>query len=427
MVENRPMNRVLTKYYLDALKPADSRYVVWDARALGLGIRVSKNGTKSWVYVYRFEGRQQRLTFGEYPDLKISQARSRAGEVRGQLSLGIDPAEELRFVRASRRTVRELKDAFLRQETNDEVKERSARTNRGYKQVLKKYLPDSFLNRPVVSVRREDIVKLLNDTMAGRALTEKDRERTASTGRRALRNNLRRVMSSMFSFAVYEGWAHSNPVSKVRVVPGERPRTTVLDQLEIHAVWHGLDKAPMTASTKIGLKLMLVTGQRAVDLRRAEWSEIDLLKQLWHQPDSKTKNKKANDLPLSDLAVELLRVLRHITAGSSYLLPSPTDVSKPITENAFGRAVARARDTIPVEKHWTPHDLRRTMTTCVAGLPPDGTPDEVVRLILNHADDGRSALRHYNHAKRTKGKTKALQSWADTLRLILDGKEVQFV
>ena len=66
----------LTVRTIEALKPAQARYEVFDALTPGLAIRVTTSGHKSWVLFYRHHGRLRRLTLGRYPD------RGLAGRVR---------------------------------------------------------------------------------------------------------------------------------------------------------------------------------------------------------------------------------------------------------------------------------------------------------------------------------------------------------
>ena len=42
------------------------RLEVWDDKVPGLGVRISATGTKSFVLLYRHEGRAQRLTLGRF-------------------------------------------------------------------------------------------------------------------------------------------------------------------------------------------------------------------------------------------------------------------------------------------------------------------------------------------------------------------------
>ena len=58
-----------------ALKSKAERYEVWESNRTGLGGRVSPAGRKSWIYMYRFDGRPRRMTLGSYPAMGLANAR----------------------------------------------------------------------------------------------------------------------------------------------------------------------------------------------------------------------------------------------------------------------------------------------------------------------------------------------------------------
>ena len=67
----------LTDKAVQNLKPKPTRYEIWEDN--GLGVRVTPSGKKSWVYMYRFEGRLRRLTLGRYPKTTVAKAHSEHG------------------------------------------------------------------------------------------------------------------------------------------------------------------------------------------------------------------------------------------------------------------------------------------------------------------------------------------------------------
>src|SRR3954468_24675906 len=87
------------------------------AEASGLALRVSPNGSRAWVWRFRFAGRQKRLTLGTYPAMGLSEARMAVGKAQARLEKGHDPADD----RPSRETVAELVESYI---------ERHARTLR---------------------------------------------------------------------------------------------------------------------------------------------------------------------------------------------------------------------------------------------------------------------------------------------------------
>lgn len=73
-----------------AAKATDKDYKISDGG--GLSMLVKTNGVKRWVFVYRFEGKQNMLGFGVYPDVSLETPRRKADEARARIADGINPA-----------------------------------------------------------------------------------------------------------------------------------------------------------------------------------------------------------------------------------------------------------------------------------------------------------------------------------------------
>ncbi|EQD68209.1 phage integrase family site specific recombinase, partial [mine drainage metagenome] len=58
----------------------------------GLYIEVTPAGGKLWRLKYRFGGKENRLSFGPWPDITVEAARDKAAEARAVLREGKDPA-----------------------------------------------------------------------------------------------------------------------------------------------------------------------------------------------------------------------------------------------------------------------------------------------------------------------------------------------
>ncbi|MDD5273560.1 MAG: Arm DNA-binding domain-containing protein [Methylovulum sp.] len=54
---------------------------------------VKSSGVKTWRFIYRFAGKQNRLGFGAYPETTLEAARRKAEESRAQIANGIDPSQ----------------------------------------------------------------------------------------------------------------------------------------------------------------------------------------------------------------------------------------------------------------------------------------------------------------------------------------------
>lgn len=70
-------------------KPKD--YTINDGQ--GLTLLVKTNGSKLWRFIYRFDGKQNRLGFDSYPETSLDNARRKAEAVRDNLANGIDPSD----------------------------------------------------------------------------------------------------------------------------------------------------------------------------------------------------------------------------------------------------------------------------------------------------------------------------------------------
>ena len=78
------MKAKLTKALVESTQPDPERDVlIWDTKTMGLGVRVARGGTKSFVFQYRAEGRDRRITLGRYrTQYTLTEARKLASNRR---------------------------------------------------------------------------------------------------------------------------------------------------------------------------------------------------------------------------------------------------------------------------------------------------------------------------------------------------------
>jgi integrase len=124
-------------------------------------------------------------------------------------------------------------------------------------------------------------------------------------------------------------------------------------------------------------------------------------------PELIAKNGRRHIVPLSPLAVQLLRKQLSARARGDLVFPSPDGealvgkVSLPMAMSVL------FRNHLPHLQPATPHDLRRTAAT---GMRRMGTPPEIVSLILNHTRQDVTG-RHYDHHHALDERREALQRW----------------
>lgn len=119
------------KSVIDAMKPAAKRYIVWDERLKGFGLRVESSGVKTYLVRYRTgvggrKGVAREFKIGRVgdPGLAPDEARRRAEHRLAEAKLGNDPQGELARRRAEV-TVAEFCDWY--QDANPAGKKASTR------------------------------------------------------------------------------------------------------------------------------------------------------------------------------------------------------------------------------------------------------------------------------------------------------------
>lgn len=417
-----------TDKMIAALKPKDVRYERWEGR--GFGIRITPNGAKSWVWVYHFQGRPRRMTFGKFPGIGLADARIALSQAQKLLDKGEDPGLSLVLQRREEReaeTVTELVEEYL--EKWAKPRKRSAAED---ERILRKDVLPVWGRRKAKSIRRRDVIQLLDGI--------------ASRGAPIGANRTLAVVRKMFNWAISRDIVAVSPCHMVKAPAKENRRDRVLNHVEIKRFWNELDAAAMSRTVQLALRFQLATAQRRGEVISAEWS--DIADSVWTIPPEKSKNGMAHRVPLSKLAKELLGEIKSNAGKSRWLFPSrpikededegqPAPVrseedDKPITGPAVDHALRRSR-TLPEPKEppkpehkpkrlrkrmtvqdITPHDLRRTAASQMTSL---GISRLVVSKILNHAEPGVTAV--YDRHSYDREKRLALEKWGQHLRALL--------
>jgi hypothetical protein len=87
---------MLTKSQLDRAAVKPKRYVLWDRKLAGFGVRVTPAGKKTFILAYRLKGTRRAITatIGVYGKITLDQAREKARKLAATVELDGDPAAE---------------------------------------------------------------------------------------------------------------------------------------------------------------------------------------------------------------------------------------------------------------------------------------------------------------------------------------------
>ncbi|EGO4137974.1 site-specific integrase [Escherichia coli] len=360
----------------------------------GLGVRVSKNGTVSWVFSYRLAGRGapvKRLTLGKYPDMSIKLARQRRDQCREWRAEGLDPQLEMKMAKLAllnpvtvRDTLEHWLTNYARHKRRDEEQLRAQ---------LAKHVYPRVGDYPLHRCTTQLWVKCFDEI---NAYAPKTAARMFQHCKQALR------FASVRQYAVSDALIHLTPLD-VGALTEEGDR--VLIARELADVWRFTYRNERYNYDYWMFKILIVFGCRTHEARVSRWDEWDLHRWTWTVPKEHSKNKEKIIRPVPVNLRPWITELHRLTGDTGILLG---EVDSRCAVSLRGRRFWEK--TFNHREKWTLHDIRRTFST---GLSDLGTPPHIVEQLLGHKLTGVMAV--YNKSTYLPEKLKALNAWLDYL------------
>jgi integrase len=386
--------RPFTDRFLATLKPTSRRYEVLDPSRKGLLLRVTPKGVKTFCFRYQQNQEVVRLMIGRYPSTSLKKAYETHADLVKALNRGEDIRVNLPPGVRSKGLAHDTPETGiavgdLAKEFSQRYLRRERKNPREAELVIDANIVRYWRTRPAKSITRRDGVLLL--------------DKVVDRGSPVMANRVGALLSQMFRFAVTRGMLEASPfVALGRPGGSEKPRNRRLSEKEIRVFWRKLTRSRLSAEVRIALKLVLVTAQRSGEVGLAAWREFDLQRKVWTIPPERSKNGLEHQVPLSDLALALIRHLRRRFGDTDYLIPSRCWKARegaPITIRALSQAIRDHRKHFGLQP-FTPHDLRRTAASLMTAA---GVPRLHVEKLLNHTIDDVAEIydRHdYQNEKR---------------------------
>jgi integrase len=439
---------ILNDKFIKGLKTKEAKYFIHGSRPKpqhGFAICVYPNGTKSWFFIYPFEGKRCSIPLGKYPTVGLAEAGTKFEEHWKIFATGKNPATVAEDKQA------ELEAAPTIKALGDDYLERYAMVNKKSweedKRILEKEIYPAWGKRKAQDITKGNVITLL-DKVVGRGSPQ-----TA--------NNIFKIIRKMLNWAVKKDLLKISPCISVDMPAKPNAKDRALNTAEIKTVWASLGgitpDLSITEGVKRALKLILLTAQRPGEVSGVHTDEIE--GNWWTIPAARSKNGKSHRVYLSPLSQEIIaeaiseaKVAREKaeirnakgTNRKAILIPEDQKYSgyifpcsrrfesedkgrvkvpeKPIERHALSKALKynESEDSLTTLgiNTFTPHDLRRTAATFMA---ESGELDEVIDAVLNHAKQG--VIKVYNLYRYDKEKQKALESWARKLTSITNGMQ----
>ena len=386
----------LTQAIVDKLKlPAGKAdHIEWDDN---FGVKLRQGGSRTYVVQYKTKsGATRRMTIGTM-NLTLVQARRKAKAALAKVELGEDPQGEKKDARKIG-TFKSLAEDFIEYQTGRLRPSTLYSTKlylmgtaaHPYCRTLHSLKPEE-IHRPEIAATLRSIAKTHGETTADRA---------------------RSALSKMFAWAIGEGLcgeSYVNPVigtNKREAGTNDNSPARALTESEIAEIWFAADDGEDFGRI---VRLALLTGCRRNEIARLEWNEVkdDLIS----LPGSRTKNHLDFDVPLSDLARDVIGkrpdperkfVFGRLDSGFS----------------GFSKAKRLLDAKLKGVAPWRLHDIRHTVSTQMSEL---GVEPHIVEACLNHVSGAAKSgiAGRYNHAKYNPQKRAALSLWASEIAVIL--------
>lgn len=360
------------------------------------GLRLACYGTAARMWTYRYRSpsdkRLRQIRLGRWPAVGWEKAVARWDELRRARDDGVDP----QLARRSKRAEAHAKHAAERV-----AAKRHAVT---VEKVVRTFLEEHVAKACRTEKARYDARRMFE----GRVLPEIGEKPAHAITRADAADFLARVkidapaMARLLRSRLGGAWDHAidrkllphdhaNPWrTALRGKLKSKARSRFLDDRELPAFLAKLSSVE-DADARDAMHLALLTGARTGEIVGMEWPAIDLERGTWTIGWSKTGLSRTVRLPRQAMAILRAR-------GRGFEITQPALAAALREIKHFGL------------KHFTPHDIRRTVRT---GLSRIGVRDEVAEAALGHFQGGIRGVYNLHAYEREVGK--ALQTWCDYL------------
>lgn len=269
---------------------------------------------KSWTFRFRDRatGRLREMGLGPLKDVSLSQARSKASEMRTMLRDGKDPLAERRALRAT------LKAQAARSMTFDECAARcitaksgewkNSKSEKQWKATLATYASPVFGMVPVSEVDLAMVMRALEPIWLEKTVTAAE---------------VRRRIEAVLSWAATNGFrSELNPARWKGHLEHLLPKPSKVKAERHHPAlpYSRMPEFIVALRGQVGigplaLELAILTACRTGEILGALWSEFDLDRGLWTIPAARMKAGREHVVPLAPRAVEIVRKLSEAKQG----------------------------------------------------------------------------------------------------------------
>ena len=354
----------------------------------GLYLNITASGARSWVFMWKTDGKRREMGLGSQRDVPLAKARERAAEARQKLADGLDPIAA-RDNKPRVMTFGEAADALIESMSSSW---RNEKHRAQWKMTLTVYC-ETLRSKPVTEIGTEDVLKVLKPLWTAKP-------ETASR----LRGRIERV----FDFARARGQiAGENPARWRGHLDAVLPKRAKLTRGHHKAM--PFDVVPTFVAAlrerdgiaARALEFAILTAARSGEVFGASWKEFDLEARVWTVPAARMKAGREHRVPLSARAVEILRGMEQ--QRLSELVFPGTKPGRPLSVMALEMVLRRMKVDVTV------HGFRSAFRDWAGERTH--FPREVAEAALAHLV-GDAVERAYRRGDALEKRRELMDAWA---------------
>lgn len=356
----------------------------------GLQLLVRPTGTKTWLAAYRWQGKQQAVTLGQWPALSLTDARAKNLEVKQMLANGINPRDKARADKLQQSGAH-LFGVLAKQYHQQQARKVKPSTHAAALSLYTRHIMPALANQQINDITAPDVLRMARKI---------ENMGSGEQAKRAIRQ-----VKKIFTLGIMEGLATTNPANDISgaIVTKPTAHRARVNAAELPKLLADIKAYNGHETVKAGLLMLAYTFVRVGELVTMEWHEVDLERALWTIPAHKMKMKRPHMVPLAPQVVELLQQLKAKGFNSSYVFFNPATKSH-YSRNAFNNAL----HNMGYKGRMTAHGFRGLASTA---LHERGFKHEVIELQLAHVK-GDKVSRAYNGAQYLTERRHLLNKWA---------------
>ena len=365
----------------------------------GLFLIVKTSGKKLWRFRYQRPATKKRtmMGIGAFPALSLADARRLRADYLALLANGIDPQVQAEFIEEQQQIA--LDSIFSTVATNwFQIKSKSVSPDyaKDIWRSLEKDIFPAIGEIPVQQIKARTLVEALEPIKARGALE-------------TVRRLIQRINEIMI-YAVNTGLIDANPASGVGMA-FEKPKKQNMPTLrpeELPKLMRSLAMSNLSVPTRCLIEWQLLTLVRPSEASGACWAEIDLDTKLWTIPPERMKAKREHIVPLSRQALDILEVMKPISAHREHIFPSRNAPKQPMNSQTANAALKR----IGFGGKLVAHGLRSIASTAMneAGFNAD-----VIEAALAHSDKNE-VRRAYNRSTYLEQRIELMEWWGNKVK-----------